>query len=186
MNKLEALKKTLHDLKAGTIEYNWNSCESCNCGVVARTLLNGERVFKNGFGDSPSVKSDEFGKGIFSAQAHCMVIDLPLPKVFQALKDAGFTHQELVHLEFLSSRDIISGMDKFSSVRIAAACNALFETMTCDTAYNKKEYLISYLESWIRLLEKDRPVQPVQMVVKYVVIPGEVSQNLKQFQTCEN
>jgi hypothetical protein len=139
MNKIEALQKTIYNLENDVYEYNWTNCNSCNCGVLARTLLNGKNVFESGFDDSPITKSDFEA---FSEEAFCMTTNLPLPEVFAVLKQTGFTFKEVDELENLSNEKIR---------------NNLGWEINSKLNRSEKTSVILYLKEWVKMLQENEP-----------------------------
>lgn len=101
MNKIEAVEKTTYNLENDVYEYNWGSNNTCNCGVLARTILNGKYAIDEG----AFQYSEEIGvgcgfNGTFNDTVnYCKKTGLPLPSVFKALIKCGFVHKELELLE---------------------------------------------------------------------------------------
>jgi len=133
MTKIEALKQTLHNLENDIYEYRWSHSDTCNCGILARTILNGELPTKSGLCDykDKNIPAISYAFG-FSGVAletfnHCEVTGLPIPKVIKALLDCGFSFEELRTLEFYST-----------------------ETRT------DKEKLCNYFKRWIQRLESKK------------------------------
>lgn len=97
MNKIEALEKTIFDLEHNVYPYAWGNCNNCNCGLLARTLLNGEGAMENGLlFNGPG---EGFSGVVKNAFAYCSNTGIELPKVFKVLHEAGFTTYELKRLE---------------------------------------------------------------------------------------
>lgn len=133
MNKIEALKKTIYNLENDVYEYNWDKFESCNCGILAKSIIGGKDLDGCGYRNSPSL----YGSGA-SAMFHCLATGLPLPEVYQAVKDAGFTFREMRHLEVMTDEEILkkAGMSILSRL------------------FFDKAHLIAYLKAWVSILEE--------------------------------
>lgn len=160
MNKIETLKATIVNLEEGKLQYYWSSSDSCNCGVVARTLLNLESVFTNGY-----KYDNNKSPGVFARDAYCITTNIAIPKVFQLLKDAGFNHQELIELEYLSNKAIL--------IRIGKEATDYGEYMAMKgLEYQKKEVVISYIKAWVEILEEENGVFNE---VKVIEAPIEVT-----------
>ena len=174
MNKLTAIEQTIYNLENDVYRYSWSDVESCNCGILAKTLLGGDGVIKNGFHESPIGK----GVGCFSRRAHCISTNLPLPTVFQKLKDSGFTHKELCDLEFLSDRAIA----KKANIEVG---EWIGEQEAAHGQFAHKQYLIRYLKAWAELLREQQPSpipspQEVKQVIKYVGVPESLMEQTKE------
>jgi|SRR5688572_9740456 len=140
MDKITALKKTIYNLENDVYEYNWGRYESCNCGVLAKSILSADNIKDFGIGNSPSRKRNGA-----SSEYYCMTTDLPIPAVFQAVKDAGFSFAEMVELECLTNTEIL----KLSGVSSYELCH-----------FEKKENLIKYLKAWVEILEEKLNKEP--------------------------
>lgn len=168
MTKIEALRKTVYNLENDILPYEWSDFESCNCGVVAKTLLNGEGVQKNGYLDS-EIRNEDLTP--FCEYAYCITSNMSLPKVFQLLKDAGFTIKELVELENLSNPKISNSIgDKLFPHGVKDLLISYYR--------NEKSYLIAYLRAWIAILETE--LSPaVKETIRYVAVPETVADQVK-------
>jgi hypothetical protein len=181
MNKIEALKATIINLEDNKTEYDWSTCNHCNCGVVAKTLLNGKLPYEAGLLNSPL--SGEVGSGAFSREALCLTTNLPLPLVFQKLKDAGFTHLELQELEWLGNEIILNKIGEKKLI-----LNGI--SFIKDSKYSNKKTLIKYLKAWVEILEEEQTktqnkLPEIKEVVKprerisYVAVPETITQDMK-------
>jgi hypothetical protein len=167
MNKIEALEKTIYNLENNLVEYNWTESNSCNCGVLARTVIDGKSIWEMGYGEAIPAKVDV---SAFSKRAYCMTTNMPLPKVFKALVDAGFLWEELKELEQLENKKILR--------RIGA------EELRRDI----KENLVSYLKAWVEILKEEQPIvetQPteepkVKEIIRYVSVPQTITEQSKE------
>lgn len=177
MNKLEALEKTLYNMLNDIYEYSWIDVNKCNCGILARTLLGGKSATSCGFCDSPK----QGAVGHFSANALCMTTNLPLPKVFQVLKDAGFTHEDLINLEYYGNEKIAEKLGYKIEYRPSGGPFG-YTTVELDD----KEVFIKYLEAWIEILKEEEsakaitpPIPEVKERIKYIPVPESLSQQAR-------
>ncbi len=170
MTKIEALKKTIYNLENDVFPYKWTDYNNCNCGVVARTIMNGTEPGCAGFHQSPSINHSLCS---FSGYAYCMTTNLPLPKVFQELKDTGFTHNELMELEDLRNPIILNKLGwetfKIYDRNLPKAPNAR----------DSKESLIVYIKAWVEILQEDQP--PVKEIIKYVAVSPEIKVTVPEY-----
>lgn len=177
MNKIDALKQTIHNLLYGGMKYHWHDSNHCNCGVVAKTICNTNDLFSIGYTNSPRKNA----VGVFSRDAYCITSDLPLPVVFQSLKDAGFTHQELLELEYLANKEICKNLG-WERQKITRK-NGEFYIREMAT-YDVKENLILYLKEWVRILEEETVVQQltpeVREKIKYVAVSDTIREQVKE------
>lgn len=114
MTKKEALIKTIYNLENDVYEYAWGSCDSCSCGVIARTLLDGGMPTETLFVLKPHIGIASGFSGTYEDGVnYCRSTGIPLPKVFQALVDADFSFDEMNSLEeCYSKEDAIAYMKK--------------------------------------------------------------------------
>lgn len=178
MNKIQALEKTIYNLENDVYPYGWEDVESCNCGILARTLLKGGGVRANGFGEAPMIEH----VGTFSRRAHCLLTGISLPIVFQKLKNSGFTFEELCHLEYLSDRVI----SEKAGIRV-------WEWHPNQEAahgqFHQKKFLIAYLKPWVEILKEQEvkepePVhQPERTRIVYVSVPETIKKQAEQLIT---
>lgn len=167
MTKIEALKKTIYNLENDVYEYDWSSSESCNCGVLAKTLLNGKSLHEAGY-----FRSKVIGDvGVFAKKAYCLTSDLPLSEVFQTLKDAGFTYKELLELEYLSNEKIAAAvgfeLTQHNEKNYAFAFGK----------FNNKRDLIKYLKAWVEILEVEVPKERTR--INYVSVPVSITEQME-------
>lgn len=174
MNKIQALELTIFNLENNVYVYYWASPNHCNCGILARTLLGGKYPSNCGYADSPT----EEPSGTFSSNAFCITTNLPLPEVFQVLKDAGFTHQELLELEYLENEKIAGIMWRKLS-KTLSGCIAM-----SNEQYANKSSLILYLKAWVGVLkeEEQTPISTPQVKEKtvYVAVPVSIKEQAKE------
>lgn len=164
MTKIEALRKTVYNLENDILHYQWDNFETCNCGVVAKTLLNDEGIGKNGYFDS-EIRNKNLTP--FCEYAFCITSNMPLPKVFQLLKDAGFTIKELIELENLSN-------PKISNIIGGKLYPHEAKDLLVSYYRDQKLYLIAYLRAWIAILETELP-PAVKETIRYVAVPETVT-----------
>lgn len=187
MTKIEALKKTIYNLENSVYEYSWGYMDSCNCGVLARTILGGRLPSKCGLSSVKAVVK----KGAFSMYASCMTTNLPLPLVFKSLKDAGFTHKELYELEYLMNPEILKTLKIATYSDHFHNCN-----IPSSNGYQNKKNLIKYLKAWVEILEEKLNSEPLvqecdarkddsstkagSIKIKYVGVPVSIGESLPE------
>lgn len=169
MTKIEALEKTIYNLENNVYEYSWENSDSCNCGILSRTII-GKSVFDAGYGCSPCSS----GVGAFASEAFCMTTDLRLPEVFQALKDTGFTYQEILELEYLGNQEIAHRAGQTVTQLCSRSINA--------GSYKNKETLIAYLIAWVQLLKEELAEKTPEVRIKtvYVSVPVSITEQIKE------
>jgi hypothetical protein len=171
MTKIEALQKTVYNLENDVYEYSWTGYNTCNCGVLARTLMNGSfphdnGTFENGANDENGGTCSGFS-GVYGMNLRvCSSTGIPLPKVYRVLNETGFTFKELDSLE--------------------------------KASYNK-EGVINYFKKWLKELQEKMPnsepeVQvsvatkadssteagKTKIITKYVSVPSSITEQSKE------
>lgn len=172
MTKIEALEKTIYNLENDVYEYLWTNPNSCNCGVLAHTIV-GELPSRTGYFDANSGLT-----GSFSRRAKYMNTGLPMPLVFQSLKDTGFTHQELEELEFLGNPKIAE--------RCGFKPEYHGEVMIAHGHFSKKPSVISYLKAWVEILKEEEVKIEVKPEIKEIIRYVAVSETIKEMEVIEN
>ena len=162
MEKITALKKTIYNLENDVYHYDWCSFESCNCGVLAKTITGSNSLVAAGFLDSPTQNRKYEA---FCSYAYCITTKLELPLVFQSLKDSRFTIGELNGLENLNGKNIVEKTGKLSRTN--------------------KDDVIKYLKAWVEILEEEKPqIQPEQpkekTIIKYVAVSQTINESLPE------
>jgi hypothetical protein len=178
MNKIEALEKTIYNLENDVYEYKWDESDKCNCGVLAKTLLGGKTAQECGYHQSPKLGD----YGVFSRNAYCMTTDLPLPTVFNVLKDTGFTHEDLMNLEYFGNEKIALKLGKEISYRDGHPFGYKSDT------FNDKKLLIKYLKAWVEILKEEQPIietppteEPkIKEIIRYVSVPQSITEQSKE------
>jgi hypothetical protein len=162
MNKIDALKKTLHVLENDLVKYFWACSKTCNCGILAQCVMNKELSIGEIYKNSPSIYSIQAKGGPWTKMASvCEQTGIPLNNVFKALFEVGFTTKEIQQFEFLSDESIY----KFPFL----------------PSYGIKSNVILYLKAWIQKLESEQIVEPVvKTEYKVVEVDSKVKELVKQ------
>ena len=129
---ISALRNTIKHLKSGA-PYQWGHMGACNCGNLAQevTLLSKAEIH--------AYAMQKHGDWNEQLNEYCPSSGLPVDLMIGELVGAGFTLQDLMHLERLSDPLILSAIppEKRSGMQ-----------------KNNKQDLLLYLESWVRQLEE--------------------------------
>ncbi len=162
---IAALVRVATAIKTDTICYDWHKPHSCNCGVVAQTLLGVKREELKELYEPHQSRLSRGGVSISWKNAvryFCPISGERLPEIFQRLQDAGLSPADIAHLEYLENPAILaaSAIPKFDALR--------HPLMYLD-AYNggkkpgrffyeyqyfaKRENLYLYLTAWIGILK---------------------------------
>lgn len=95
---IEAMLKVADGIENGTLNYNWNAYEDCNCGLIAQELLAREGR------DACEMILEAIGAGspgwAFAAKRDwCPQTNLPLTEVFQLLHKHGLERDDFELIE---------------------------------------------------------------------------------------
>jgi hypothetical protein len=127
-----ALRNTIKHLKSGA-PYQWGHMGACNCGNLAQVVT---RLTKAEIHAYAMQKHGDWNEQL---NEYCPGSGLPVDLMIGELVGAGFTLQDLMHLERLSDPSVLAGVSP--------------EKRSC-LRKNDKQDLILYLGSWVRQLEE--------------------------------
>ena len=116
-----ALRETASRIRSGQANYRWTSVASCNCGLLAKTLLNVDNTWL--LENLPGIAT----WSCMAQDAFCTVTGIPTNTVFKALYDAGVEKQDFTRIEFLLSPRVPCGCD--DPVTVAAWMDAEAERL---------------------------------------------------------
>ncbi len=127
MNKKEKLISSLNivinALENDTIHYDWVKQQSCNCGLVAQTILGNSSEELNDRVNSEGIFNRELFKNKLGSddvtwknavKMWCPIAGKPMKQIFSDLEEAGLSKEDIVHLEFMDNPAILSlsGIEK--------------------------------------------------------------------------
>jgi hypothetical protein len=98
---IKALRETAKRIEAGA-RYEWGHMGRCNCGHLVQTLTD--------MTDTEIAQSVNFELAEWSeyAQDYCEGSGHKVDDLFVLLQDAGFSYQDVIHLENLSDRRVLN------------------------------------------------------------------------------
>lgn len=161
--KIEALEKYLNKLENSKTKYNWNDCDSCNAGGLAKLLMNGRTPRNTGVLDSKLLNKNALP---ISEQAYCMTSDLPMPKVYQIFKNNGFTYQDIANLEGLSSKEVCKYLGWKRKLVSEAKKKRTYILNESHHYIDNRNDLITYLKAWIYLLKEEEKLKIPEVIEK--------------------
>lgn len=179
-NLIEALERVVYNLKNGTLYYKWSHQNSCNCGVVVQSLLKlGLTEFYQKTESSYIFDNKTLAKymGIEvedthatwknAAAVYCPITGIPTQEIFKELYELGLTNEDINHLEFMTNEAILekSGIitrnkKKFSLKNFFRSKNN--NSISEGKYYTKKENLILYLSSWVKILKEENKIASLE------------------------
>jgi hypothetical protein len=128
---IEALRQTAKRLEEGA-PYAWSHMGSCNCGHLAQTLT---KYSKEEIHRKALEKAGDWAEHI---EAYCPSSGYTIDHIIDTMLEAGFTREDLIHLERLSDKKILE--------RIPQRERPL--------DYRKRENIILYFRTWADMLEE--------------------------------
>ena len=148
----DAIKIVLKGLQKNIISYEWFNVQSCNCGLIVQHLLNAssEEVSRRFDKSRKSVSDRDEMNWTELVQHKCSVTGLPLDGIIKTLFKRGFKPEDIVHLEYLSNKEILKRTD--------------IDTKN-EEYFTRKENLIKYLKAWLEILNE--PVINAEEVSKH-------------------
>lgn len=180
-NLIENLQIAVRSLENGSIYYNWHQQESCNCGVVAQSMLGvSPSNLKNKFltktesGDSCNI----FNKALMAntlnitgkedrekvdaswrtaVKAYCPMTGAPLVDVFNELYEAGLSREDICHLEYMTNPLILkkSGIDATNKkIYRKGFINSILKKYDVEYYYKSPKNLAKYLTAWVEILKE--------------------------------
>jgi hypothetical protein len=95
------LRDTAARLDAGA-HYEWGHMGRCNCGHLVQTVTN---MSCRQISAAVEHRLDEWTE---HAKDYCQVTDSPVDQLFSALAEVGFSHRDVVALEYLSDPRVLA------------------------------------------------------------------------------
>lgn len=134
---INALRKTVADLRAENSEYNWDNSDTCNCGMLAKNL---------GFVNTDMQQITVWSGATYTLEQMskevCSLTAAPLHRIFHTLKAYGVSHEDIVEIEFCGEFDSYSSWIKRDSVSRRGSEN-----------YRDKDYVAHWFEQKANELE---------------------------------
>lgn len=132
MNRALALRTTAARLRDGAA-YQWGHFGSCNCGHLAQTLT---RLPREDIHRAAVERARDWGD---AAVEYCPTSGYPLDHILTQILLAGFTLDDIKHLEDLSDRRVL----------------ALLPEAERHRGRHVRDHVVAYLLAWADLLECD-------------------------------
>lgn len=193
-NLIKSLNVAIRALETDSTNYSWIAQAQCNCGVVSQAILGlsayelDKKLNENNLFDHRSFKAKDKGgeerdkTWKNAVQAWCPIANKPLKSIFIELSEAGFSPEDICHLEYMENKAILakSGIQLEQTVNKSVKVGTekvpsttfwgklfrrkvevpVYETRTMvvpvDKYYTKKENLIKYLKAWVKILKEER------------------------------
>jgi hypothetical protein len=129
---IEALLETSNQLEKG-INYQWGHMGSCNCGHLAQVItgLTKERIHLESMHRSGDWKDQ--------LRDYCPQSGLPMDVIIDKMIEAGFTANDLIHLERLSDSKILKKLP----------------TIVKQLNHNSSKDAALYMRCWAKLMEEE-------------------------------
>lgn len=141
------LRNVADQLRNGTVEYGWGHPATCNCGLLARSVLGISRAKLEKMIPEESGTWQEF------ADEQCPLSGLPHKKIFRQLTQAGFVFGDFKHLESLSHRSILAKTTK--TLITKRFLRPDIKTEINLVSHKDSEYEVAlYMETWAGMIEE--------------------------------
>ena len=129
---IDILRRTTRRLK-GSSDYQWGHMGSCNCGFLAQEIssLNKMEIHQRAM--------ERHGDWNEQLNDYCMSSGLLIDGLITTLVSAGFTLEDLKHLERLSDPIVLEALPPSRK----------------HLQKNSKEDVILYIKTWSKLLENE-------------------------------
>jgi hypothetical protein len=128
---LQTLRQT-RDRLASDSTYSWAHQGNCNCGHLAQVLTNKSHAEIHAFALQ---KAGDWSEHVID---YCPTSGFPIDHIIATILNAGFTRDDLVHLERLSDPAILARLPYNER----------------HLKHNVRADVIRYLEAWITLIEE--------------------------------
>lgn len=170
---INALIAVVAALENGTVDYDWKNVSHCNVGLVAQAIT---RTDKHGlFNDYLNEMAVKI-KGKYGSERcptwtqmvveYCPLTGEPMTEIFKKLYAAGMHREDISHLEYLNSAQIMhnTSIDTKNTIETyyeeeVQGWWIFKEEVTVEKRrsvryYEKRENLHAYLKSWIDILRR--------------------------------
>lgn len=101
---ITALRTAATALENGTFAYDWGRANSCNCGIIASTLLHKSI---DSLKPIMPVMEQDHGSWRETVGRHCPVTGMSENVVLRAMQEAGMSQLDIVQLEDLSNPEVL-------------------------------------------------------------------------------
>jgi hypothetical protein len=126
---IDALRKTANNL-ANNKPYEWGHMGNCNCGNLAQVLLNITKT------DIHKYAMERPGDWSEQLNDYCSTSGLHMDQLIFSLLEKGLSTDDLHELEYLKNKNVLSKLG------------------VTHLQHNKREDVISYLNTWADVLEE--------------------------------
>ncbi|HEY2736090.1 MAG TPA: hypothetical protein VGI70_18965 [Polyangiales bacterium] len=130
---IRALRATAARLQLGA-PYRWTHMGACNCGHLAQTVtrLDAEDIRRYAL--------ERAGEWAEQVLEFCPASGYPMDTILSALFELGLSHQDLAHLEKLTSPDIL---------------RRLAPEVRKGLSYRERDHVVLYMRTFADLLEEE-------------------------------
>jgi hypothetical protein len=165
---IKVIEKTIDVLENNKTSFDWTRSSHCNCGLIAQQVCSLDEI-------QHCLISVRETLWTGRARNQCSKTGNDLHIVFKKLFDIGLTVSDIICLEKLTDKNVLSRFDKAPIFDD----NDVLRTKT-NRKINDKDYLIQYLKSWREiLLEEGGEVKVEQPeTIRYVTV--EIDSKLKE------
>lgn len=160
---ITALRTCAKALEQGTFEYKWAEPQSCNCGIVACALM-GKSVAEMKDILQPMRTQVEHPNWKYLVGKFCPITGTPTNEVFKSLLEAGMSQTDIVELEELSNKKVLSRITLEASYLTRKVPPGFIgrllgkkarEVESLAQRYTSKNNAIAYMVAWADLLTEE-------------------------------
>ncbi len=160
---ITALRTCAKALEQGTFDYKWERPESCNCGILACSIM-GKSIAEMATDLEPMRKQVTQPNWRFLVGRFCPVTGIPQNEIFKALFEAGLSQSDIIELEELSNKKVLSRMTMQKAYKIETIKPSIFDAFlgkketvkkTEVNYYSSKENTIAYMRAWADILTEE-------------------------------
>ena len=130
-NLIKAIRDTAKNLSSGA-RYEWGHMARCNCGHLVQSIT------KKTDKEIVKIIDHQLDEWTEHAKDYCSGTGSKVDELFETMKSYGFSHEDIVHLEYLSDRKVLDRLGENIYLR-----------------HNNVEDVVKYLEEMATMLEEN-------------------------------
>lgn len=166
MNTLaEALRITATGIEDGTLPYQWNHTERCNCGLLAANVMGitvaelSEQINTTLCGHVDD--SNQAGSWTRLVGFNCPLTGLPENKIIRSLMEIGMKREDFRHMEFCDRPDVLNKMPKHLTRKTLpqSLWDKIMRRPPVENLirnYDSKKFVSAYMRAWADILEEQQ------------------------------
>lgn len=166
-NLIQKLQIAIHGLETDSVKYNWYNPCSCNCGIVAQSML-GMSMAELDKRIQVPFSSKNLRQYLIinqndslecswrnAVKAYCPMTGKPLDEIFSQLNEAGLSREDMCHLEYMTNPLILKKANIETTRMQDSLFGRLFKIYEPYSYYKQADNLIKYLSAWVEILKEE-------------------------------